>query len=187
MQTQVTKYYLEMRDPTWLRPSLCPAENIEVKQVEVPCPEFSRFFYTAVGGDWFWIDRLPWTYDQWWAYLDRSEVETWMALVSGTPAGYFELESQSGSQVEVAYFGLLPQFIGHGLGSYLLTVAVERAWQMGASRVQLDTCTLDHPNALGNYQRRGFQIYKEEVYYPDLPETTLGPWPGAKPPMPELG
>jgi hypothetical protein len=40
-----------------------------------------------------------------------------MALVEGTPAGYFELDAQPDGpdvNVELVYFGLLPQFIGQG-------------------------------------------------------------------------
>ena len=45
--------------------------------------------------------------------------------VAGTPAGYFELEAQERGNVEIAYFGLLPRFIGRGLGGALLTATVE--------------------------------------------------------------
>ena len=31
----------------------------------------------------------------WLAYVDRPELETWIGYLSGTPAGYFELESQT--------------------------------------------------------------------------------------------
>jgi len=116
MRTEVTTYYLEMLEPTWLRASSSLPDDIELKQAKIPCPELNRFLYTAVGGDWFWTDRLPWTYDQWLTYLSRPELETWVALVSGTPAGYVELESRPHAQVEIVYFGLLPQFIGQGMG-----------------------------------------------------------------------
>ena len=181
MRTEITTYYLEMLQPAWLKPSLFSPAGVEIVQIRIPCPELNRFFYTAVGGDWFWIDRLSWTYNQWSTLLSRPGYETWMALVQGTPAGYFELESQPEGDIELSYFGLLPQFIGRGLGGYLLTVAIERAWRMGASRVWVHTCTLDHPSALANYQRRGFQLYKEEVTFEELPARTPGPWPGARP------
>ena len=64
--------------------------------------------------------------------------------------------------VEIAYFGLLPQCIGQGLGGHLLTVAIERAWQMGATRVWLHTSTRDHPLALANYQARGLRVFQQE-------------------------
>jgi GNAT superfamily N-acetyltransferase len=86
---------------------------------------------------------------------------------------------QWGANLEIAYFGLLPQFIGRGIGGTLLTSAIERAWEMGAARVWVHTCSLDGPSALGNYQARGFRYYKEEETEVDLPEQTPGPWPGA--------
>jgi len=183
MDTQVIIYHLEMTDPAELRSSPTPEIDrdcapgrgyasrvphtrpfcIEVKQAKIPCPELNRFLYTTVGADWQWTDRLGWTREQWLQYVDRAEMETWVAYVAGTPAGYFELEMQPGANVEIAYFGLLPQFIGRGIGGYLLTVAVQRAWAMGAARVWVHTCMMDHPGALSNYQARGFRIFKEET------------------------
>ena len=66
--------------------------------------------------------------------------------------------------MEVAYFGLLPGFVGRGLGKFLLTQAVERAWARGAARVWLHTSSLDHTSALPNYLSRGFSIWKQETY-----------------------
>jgi GNAT superfamily N-acetyltransferase len=179
MRTEVTTFYLEMLQADWLNPSSFSPEGVEIVQAGIPCMNSTVFFYTAVGGDWFWMDRLSWTYQQWSVLLSRPGYETWMTLVHGTPAGYFELDSQPEGQVELSYFGLLPQFIGQGLGSYLLAVAIERAWLIGASRVWVHTCTLDHPSALANYQRRGFQLYKKEITFEDLPERAPGPWPDA--------
>jgi GNAT superfamily N-acetyltransferase len=179
MRTNVTTYYLEMTDPSRLRPSRASGQDLRVRRAEIPCPELNRFLYTAVGGDWYWIDRLNWTYDRWLAYVNRPELETWIGYVAGTPAGYYELELQSERNVEIAYFGLLSQFIGRGIGGELLTRAVERAWSMQAMRVWVHTCSLDGPAALANYQTRGFTLYKEEVSEVDLPEEAPGPWPGA--------
>jgi len=179
MRTKITTYHLEMTDVTEFRPSTLKCAEVELKQAEIPSPELNRFLYTAVGGDWYWVDRLNWTYEQWLNYLDRPELETWVSYVLGTPAGYFELEVQPESNVEIVYFGLLPQFIGQGLGSYLLTAAIRRAWQLGASRIWVHTCSLDHPRAPENYQAQGFRVFKEEVSYMDLPEKTPGPWPNA--------
>jgi GNAT superfamily N-acetyltransferase len=179
MIVNVTTYYLEMTDPNDLRPKRMTYEDLDIRQAKVPSPELNRFLYTAVGGDWYWIDRLPWTYQQWLDWLDRPEVQTWVAYVSGTPAGYFELEAQPERNVELAYFGLLPQFTGKGLGGQVLTAAIERAWHLSASRVWVHTCSLDHPSALANYRARGFRVFREETRAQDLPEQTPGPWPGA--------
>jgi len=80
------------------------------------------------------------------------------------PAGYFELRQHENGSVEIAYFGLLPDFIGRGWGKYLLNRAVESAWLLGANRVWLHTCTLDHPAALPNYLKRGFRPVRQETY-----------------------
>ena len=180
MTTDVTTYYLEMTDADALRPKLVTCQGLAIKQVDLPSPEFNRFLYAAVGGDWYWTERLPWTYQQWLEWVDRSAMQTWVAYISGTPAGYFELEGPVEGNVEIVSFGLLPSFIGKGLGGNLLTVAIEKAWNMGASRVWLHTCTLDHPSALANYSARGFRIYREETSTQDLHGHPPGPWPGAR-------
>lgn len=178
MQREITTWHLEMTDPRDLRPSR-PRPELRIERAEIPCPELNRFFYSAVGGDLFWIDRLSWTWDQWMAWLDRPELETWIGSVSGTPAGYFEIERQAEGSTEIAYFGLLPQLVGRGLGGALLTAAVERAWEGGARRVWLHTCSLDHAAALPAYQARGFRLFKTETDLRDIPDSSPGPWPGA--------
>jgi len=122
----------------------------------------NRSFYERVGRAWQWTDRLSWSDDQWQAYASRPQLETWIASVEGVPAGYFELDTDQDGNTEIAYFGLLSGFIGRGLGKHLLCAAIRRAWESGATRVWVHTCTLDHPHALGNYRARGFTIYRHE-------------------------
>ena len=176
MLIDITTYHLEMTDPGALRPKLKPIQGLTIEQVQRPSPEYNRFLYTAVGGDWYWTDRLPWTYQQWHELVDRPEFQTWVAYVSGSPAGYFALEGQSDGNVEITSFGLLPANIGRGLGGHLLTVAIEKAWQLGSSRVWLHTCSLDHPGALANYCARGFQVIREETTSQDVPHRRPGLW-----------
>ena len=180
MQRSVTTTCLEMTDRAQLRPARPASVDFQLLRAEIPCPELNRFLYTAVGADWWWHTRLSWDYAQWLAYLDRPELETWVAYASGTPAGYFELERQDADNVEIAYFGILPHAIGKGLGGSLLTAAISRAWNMGAARVWVHTCTLDHPQALRNYQARGFRVFRADEKYEDLPDHPLEPWPGAR-------
>ncbi len=186
MRRRVTIWHLELTDPLDFRPSAePPREDVEIRQVEIPCPEFNRFMYAAVGGDWYWIDRLSWTYRQWLDWLQRPEVETWCLYVKGTPAGYFELEAQAAGSVEIVYIGLLPQFVGQGLGGWLLTAATRRARQIGGARVWLHTCSLDHRGAVANYRARGYRLFKEETIEQILPPQPPGPWPGAERPLPD--
>lgn len=179
--------HLEMRSPQALRPSLKVPPDVLLLRASIPSPELGRFLYTAVGGGWYWRDRLPWSWARWKEWLDRPEVETWVLHKSGTPAGYFELEAQPGDLVEITCLGLLPEFAGMGLGGYLLTQAVNRAWRLRPSvaRVTVHTCSLDHPGALPNYLARGFTVAKEVETAMSLPEHPPGPWPGAdRPPEP---
>ncbi|MFF4125660.1 GNAT family N-acetyltransferase [Microbispora rosea] len=187
----VTTWYLEQTSPAGLRPGRTPAIPAQVVRAEVPSPEFSRFLYTAVGGDWQWTNRLPWTWKQWRDWLDRPGVETWVAWVRGTPAGYAELVAQDGGTVEITNFGLLPYAIGQGLGGWLLGEATARAWDLAerwpgreaTRRVWVHTCSLDGPAALANYKARGFQIYDEKLNSPGDEDEgeTPGPWPGSGP------
>ena len=179
VKRRVVTTHLEMTSRDELRPARSATPPFQLVRAEIPCPEFNRFLYAAVGYQWWWYSRLPWTHDRWMRYLDRAELATWVAYVSGTPAGYFELERQARDDVELAYFGIAPAFVGRGLGGALLTAAIARAWDMGARRVWVHTCTLDHPNALANYQARGFRVFRVEDEIAELPDETLQPWPGA--------
>lgn len=177
--------YLEQGSPEAVRPATSPADSVDVVRVELPSPEFSRFLYATVGGDWHWTDRLGWTRSAWSEYLNRPLVETWVAWVRGTPAGYIELAGSSTGDVEIAYFGLLPGFLGRGLGGHLLTEGLRRAWTMATRRpgiepvhrVWVHTCTLDGPAALANYQARGMTVYRTEDAEVDVPASPPGSWP----------
>jgi GNAT superfamily N-acetyltransferase len=153
-----------MTSPEDLHPAAAPGGDVRVERVR-HCPaHFYRFLYSEVGRTYHWVDRLGWSDTQIRAHLGAPGVSVWALYVEGAPGGYFELARQDEGAVEIAYFGLLPELIGRGLGRYLLTVAVERAWSEGARRVWLHTCTLDDPAALPNYLRRGFRPYKTEIY-----------------------
>jgi GNAT superfamily N-acetyltransferase len=156
--------FLEMRQPSALRPARLDAANIRIERVHESPVSFWRYLYTAVGRDYQWVDRLHWSDGTVRAYLADPAVSLWVMWVSGAPAGYFELQRDQAGAVEIAYFGLLHEFIGRGLGGHLLTVATEQAWAIGANRVWLHTNTLDHPAALPNYLKRGFTAFHAETY-----------------------
>ena len=164
MAERALRTYLELRDPDALRPARIDDPAVRVELVR-ECPaSFWRYLYTEVGRAYRWIDRLPWSDRTIREYLADPAVSLWLMTVSGSPAGYFELRHDSVGGIEIAYFGLLDEFTGRGLGGYLLTFAVERAWEAGAGRVWLHTSSLDHPAALPNYLRRGFVPFDFEYY-----------------------
>lgn len=165
---EVVRTYLEMASPDELVPAPPPDARACVERALDCPPSFFRYLYATVGAPYHWVDRLPWTDDDIRGYLATPGVSLWVLYVSGVPAGYFELKRHDEGSVEIAYFGLLPEFIGRGLGKYLLTEGVRQAWADRARRVWLHTCTLDGPAALPNYRARGFRPFKEEVYMVDL-------------------
>jgi GNAT superfamily N-acetyltransferase len=168
---EVTRTYLEMRSPGDLRPAAWPADPPRLERIEA-CPgSFFRYLYAEVGRAYHWTDRLSWTDGQVHAHLGDPGVSLWLLTSRAAPAGYFELRAHGDLSVEIAYFGLLPEFVGRGWGGHLLTRAVEAAWEMRPERVWLHTCTLDHPAALPNYLKRGFRPFREEAYTTLLPAT----------------
>ncbi|WP_037604817.1 GNAT family N-acetyltransferase [Streptacidiphilus rugosus] len=190
----VTTWHLAQTSPDALLAEPVPAPaglDLAVVRAEAIGPEFARFLYTAVGGVWHWTDRLGWSYEQWATALAVEGAETWVAWVSGSPAGYVQLEprGEAGApkgEVEVLYFGLLPAFIGRGLGSHLLDLGLRRAWDLAdrhpalpaTRRVTVHTCSLDGPAALRTYEARGFERVRVETAEQPLGETP-GPWPGS--------
>jgi len=167
-RVEVTRTYLEMTDAAALRPAACPDPRARIERVE-GCPaSFFRYLYAEVGRRYHWVDHLGWTDDELRARLADPAVSLHLVTVAGAPAGYFELERHRDGSVEIAYFGLLPEFLGRGLGKWLLTEAVRTAWSCGPDRVWLHTCTLDDPAALPNYLARGFRPIRAETYATDL-------------------
>lgn len=155
--------HLEMTSPDQIRAKPSPARLARIQRIVEPMPSLNRFFYFAVGEAWSWMDRRPWSLEDWFRYLNRPELETWIISWSGIPAGYCELERQPDCNVEIAYFGLLPEFTQMKIGGWFLSEIIRTAWTGGTKRVWVHTCDLDHPAALGNYLARGFRIFKTTV------------------------
>ena len=164
----VTRTYLEMRSPGDLLPAREPAPGPRIERVGGCSTSFWRYLYTEVGRGHHWTDRLTWTDAEVADYLGNGNVTLHVLYVEHAPAGYYELRRHDDGSMEIAYFGLLPEYTGRGLGGWMLTRAVQDAWARGATRVWLHTCTLDHPAALANYLARGFQVTRTERYTVDL-------------------
>lgn len=155
--------YLEMRSADQLRPKKADA-RFQVREKTERDWRFNRDLYFRVGEQWDWVDKRPWTNDQWEKYATKPGLRTFTGHYDNVVAGYYELRRDKEGGIEIAYFGLLPEWIGRGLGGALLTSAIETAWRMEPkpSRVWVHTCNRDHPQALANYRARGMVIYKAE-------------------------
>ena len=100
-------------------------------------------------------------------------VEIFVLYVDGVPAGYAELDRRKPDEVELAYFGLVPQFMGRKLGPFLLNWAVDTAWFSKPKRLWVNTNNLDHPRALQIYQKAGFVPYRQEIKAIPNPRLTI--------------
>lgn len=150
--------YLEMLAAP-VRPPAVPRVGVEVRRAVKPTLSFYRYLYDTVGGDWNWTGRRLMDDALLAGDVQDAEVEVNVLWVEGVPAGLMELDLRQLPEIELLYFGLVPDFIGKGLGRFALDWAVDRAWSFGPSRFWVHTCDLDHPNALSVYQKAGFVIY----------------------------
>ncbi len=163
-----TRTFLEMRAASAIVPFAFPDVEAVVRRLDVVPGSLYRYLYREVGRPWHWLDRWDWSDARVAEHLASGGIEIWLLTVKGTPAGYFELH-RTAREVEVSYFGLLPEFTGQRLGPAMLTVAARQAWSTEPDRVWLHTCSLDHPAAIANYQRVGFVTYREEPYDAKIP------------------
>lgn len=154
--------YLEMRAPS-RRPNVLPGgSKIALMRAERPTASFYRYLYNTVGEPWFWFERRKIDDAALEAIIQDPLVQVFVLYADGVPAGYAELDGRAGPDIELAYFGLIPEFIGRGLGVYLLGWMADEAWRQSPERFWVHTCNLDHPRALGMYQRAGFTVYRQE-------------------------
>jgi GNAT superfamily N-acetyltransferase len=152
--------YLEMRAPP-AGPPVHPPVNLRLALIRAePCSvSFYRYLYETVGTPWLWYERRLLSGTALAAEVQKPTTEIFVLHVSGVPAGYFELDTEPVDETELRYFGLVPEFIGRGVGAFLLREAIDRAWSRSIGRLWVHTRTFDHPRALGNYQRAGFTVY----------------------------
>ena len=179
VETLVT--YLEMTAPPAQPPRAAPRSDLEIRRARQPTVSFYRYLYAAVGEPWTWTVRRSLSDAELAAILDDQRVEVNVLWAGGVPAGYAELDRRAPPDIELAYFGLMPEFIGQGLGAYLLDWAIHHAWRARPRRLWLHTCDLDHPRALEFYQRLGFRIYDRRITRADLPPGTPEPMRRARP------
>jgi GNAT superfamily N-acetyltransferase len=161
--------YLEMRRPPSVSARAEALGNIDIRHVKhVSVPRY-RALFRAVGADWLWFSRLEMDDDALARVLQDPAVDVLVVTAHGRDAGFAEVDARGAPDVEISFFGVTPDQIGRGVGRTLMDRALARAWQRGASRVWLHTCTLDHPRALSFYERAGFVPFKRAIEVADDP------------------
>lgn len=122
-----------------------------------PSPEAYRALFRRVGAPWLWFSRLIIDDAALAAILADPAVEVHVVRDRrGIEVGFVELDFHAGDSALISYFGIVPELIGRGVGGWLMARSLTLAWRPGIERVRVNTCTLDHPSALGFYRRRGF-------------------------------
>ncbi|MEH6477857.1 MAG: GNAT family N-acetyltransferase, partial [Sneathiella sp.] len=161
-QWPVRIMYLRMSEKPKPQALPSPAIPHAIQRAEKPTVAFYRFLYDAVGRDWAWTDRKKLSDGDLKEILDDKDTEIYVLYIRGVPAGYAELNfNQFPGSVDLAYFGIMPEFIGMKLGPYFLNWAINQAWLRDPDCITVNTCTLDHPKALPLYQRFGYVPYKQ--------------------------
>jgi GNAT superfamily N-acetyltransferase len=154
----VTVTFLEMHN----RPASVPTLD-DSRLVLLPRPidvETYRHYYYGVGANWFWLDRMVMEDELLYSKINAENIDIFVFYIQGEAAGYAEFIKEK-DFTEVLYFGLLPAFIGKGFGHSFLQQVIQQAWSYQPKWIQLNTCTLDHPNALPNYKKAGFAEVKK--------------------------
>lgn len=154
--------YVEMTAPDQLVPA-APAPGLTLVAVDRGTP-FIPGILARIGAPYGWRSARR-TEQEWvvW-FAEHTDRQFWLLSFEGEPAGMVTYDLHPGDDAEIVTFGLLPEFVGRGLGGSALTLGIERAWALSPSvkRVWLHTSTHDHPHALPNYHRRGFRTFRTE-------------------------
>jgi GNAT superfamily N-acetyltransferase len=158
----VRTWYLETKIPPQGSP---PAFDLEVNIVHAvkPTISFYQFLYKEVGKGLSWYNRLLMFDDELLKIIHDEKVEIYVLWVNGVPSGFCELDYRKSNEVEIAYFGIMPEFRGRGLGPRFLQWNLHKAWSHNPSRVWLHTCELDDKAAMPMYLRAGFAQYDERM------------------------
>ena len=156
--------HLEMTGPPGPVHPPVPALKLALLKVDSMTVAYYRFLYAEIGRDWVWHERRLLTDEELAAEVAAPGVEIHVLHAEGQPAGYVELDFRRlPEEAELKFFGLMPKFIGRGIGPWLLDWAIREAWRQDPRRLIVNTCTLDHPKALPLYQRLGFRPYRQET------------------------
>jgi ribosomal protein S18 acetylase RimI-like enzyme len=164
VKEKIFRNYLELKSLKDFNEVKKPSKDYSVELVNSKDFQLNKFFYKNIGKNCNWVDRLIWTELDWTKYISDERLSTYILKDKEEIAGYFELLfNKDTKEAEIVYFGILEQYLGRKLGGYLLSEAIKFSFNMGCIRLWVHTCSLDHKNALPNYQSRGMKIFKSET------------------------
>lgn len=162
MKKDVLTYNFEIAEPGLFKPKANFDKMVEVKQIKHD-QYLSYVMFLGVGLPYAWGERLLWTKEQWNSYINNNDIFLYLGFAGSNLIGYFEMHKHSDAEMEIKYFGLLPNYIGQGLGGAFLSHAVNEAYKHGVRKISLHTCEFDSETAIKNYEARGFIKTKEHT------------------------
>lgn len=168
-RVNMTVTFLEMTAKPSALPPPQPKGKVAILRAENPSLHFYRYLYEEVGRRHLWVERKKLDDAGLEAVLRNPAIELFVLYADGCPAGMAELDFREKNSGLLAYFGLIPEYIGRRLGYFFLYHAVANAWTRPINTLLVNTSSLDHPRALPLYQRIGFRPYSREERYIELP------------------
>ena len=157
----VTVTFLEMHAPKEF-PVPLEETRFDLLPKPVSVNKYRKYYY-GVGEKHFWLDRMVMPDEELFEKINHINVDIFLFYTNNEVAGYIEFVKEE-KNVEILYFGLMPSFIGKGYGKYFLQWVIAKAWSYEPEWIQLNTCTLDHPHALGTYKKAGFKEVRTEIH-----------------------
>jgi len=154
--------YLESTAPPTARLDP-PVVDASMERMIRPSIEAYTEVYRLVGDAYNWVDRLRLPTAELQGIIHDDQVEIYRLHVGDRIGGFCELDCHDTAEIEITYLGLADDFIGLGLGKYLLNWTLHQAFRHGPKRVWLHTCDLDHAAALPNYLKAGMKLYDTKV------------------------
>ena len=125
---KIDRYYLEIKSIKNLKGKDKPSDKIILELVDDKNYELNEFFYKQIGKKHQWRDRLVWNERDWIKYVSNENLKTFILKEDEELVGYFELIFNK-NECEIAYFGILEEYIGKSLGGYLLSEAIKIAFE----------------------------------------------------------
>ena len=164
MNKKIDRNYLEIFSLSELNETKNPSNEFVLELIDPPNFQLNKFFYKEIGKNHRWVDRLIWNDKEWIEYTTKNNTKTYILKKENDLVGYFELIfHRDKNETEIAYLGILEEYLNKKLGSYLLSSAIRKSFLNKPKRVWVHTCSLDHKNALNNYISRGMKIFKKET------------------------
>ena len=144
---------LEMREHPTLQVTP-PHRSGMLVRLREPVPSFYRYLLAqaGVGGDLDDGDLAE--------LISDEDYDVYILFVGGAPAGMFELDRREPAEIELRNLAIFLEFASRGLDRYLVSLAVDAAWEHGPERLWVRATNQDDPRRILTLQWAGFAPYE---------------------------